>query len=38
VPVEQATKFVPTVNLKVAEAIGIELPTSVLLRADEVIE
>jgi putative ABC transport system substrate-binding protein len=37
-PVEQATKFLLTVNLKVAKAVGVELPTSVLLRADEVIE
>jgi putative ABC transport system substrate-binding protein len=37
-PVEQATKFLLTVNLNVAKAIGVELPTSVLLRADEVIE
>ncbi len=37
-PVEQATKFRMIVNLKTAKALGIAIPTSVLLRADEVIE
>jgi putative ABC transport system substrate-binding protein len=37
-PVEQATKFETIVNRKTAKAIGIDVSTSLLLRADEVIE
>jgi len=38
VPVEQATKFVTVVNAKTAKVIGVEIPTSLLLRADKVLE
>jgi putative ABC transport system substrate-binding protein len=38
IPIEQATKFVTVINMKTAKALGLSVPSSLIVRADEVIQ